>query len=98
MFINNFFNVDYFQDTQTSYRTEFGGSLDMDSERTTMGYFKKLADQQNYNEIITVDPSYEVHRFAPDLFAIHFYHNVIILEKGDNTYPSNFRKKMKTPV
>ena len=52
-----------------------------------MEFFKKLADGLNYNEISRKGyiPTY----FDKHIFSIHFYHNLVIILKGDNTEPSN---------
>ncbi|WP_375175176.1 class I SAM-dependent methyltransferase [Pseudooceanicola sp.] len=75
------------EDTQTSYWTQCGGSMDSADSRTTMNYFKALADGLNHAEypVADRDPSY----LDQTVVAIHFYHNIIVVEKGENTRPSN---------
>ena len=76
------------EDTQTSYWPEYGGSSDdRNTPRTTMGYFKALADGLNHDEIR--DPLYQPPTFAQHILALHFYHNLIFLEKGANREGSN---------
>ena len=71
------------EDLQTSYWTEFGGSED--DPRTSMNYFKKLADGLNWQERQGHTPSYvEQH-----IIAMHWYHNLLIIEKGKNDEKSN---------
>jgi hypothetical protein len=73
------------EDTQTAYWQNFSHPY-----RRTTDYFKVLTDGLNYNEIKSTGymPTY-LDRF---IFAIHFYHNLIIIFKGDNTEPSNVVK------
>jgi len=78
------------EDTQTSYWPEFGGSEDLSSPDTTMAFVKRLVDGLNHEEFLDVDyrPSYtDTH-----VRAVHCYHNLVIIEKGDNREGSNKRK------
>ncbi|OLD65982.1 MAG: hypothetical protein AUI47_00915 [Acidobacteria bacterium 13_1_40CM_2_68_5] len=76
------------EDTQTSYWPRFGGSSDrLGDADTIMGYFKKLADGLNYEEQIR--PGYLPTYFDKKISAIHFYHNLIFIFKGDNSEGSN---------
>lgn len=71
------------EDTQTSYWPKFGGtSDDFNDRRTTMGYFKALADGLNYEEFLKRDyqPSYT----DKHIVSMHFYHNLIFIHKGVN--------------
>ncbi len=80
------------EDTQTSYWPEFGGlSTELNSECTTMGFFKKLVDGLNYEEFLCEAhvPSY----FDKHIKAIHFYHNLVIIEKGGNDDGSHILSK-----
>ncbi|MFM6253419.1 MAG: hypothetical protein ACKPEQ_30470, partial [Dolichospermum sp.] len=50
---------------------------------TMMNYFRGFIDKVNYEEFNEKD-------YVPSLYetcitAIHFYHSVILIEKGDNT-------------
>jgi demethylmacrocin O-methyltransferase len=76
------------EDTQTSYWPALGGSsVDPDSDRTIVGFFKGLIHGLNHNEIAgehRPEMPYDEH-----VVAVSFYHNMIVIEKGDNTEPSN---------
>lgn len=74
------------EDTQTSYWAACGGSMERDAP-TTMNHFKMLADGLNHAEfpLAEYQPSY----MDLNILSIHFYHNLIIVEKGQNTLPSN---------
>lgn len=78
------------EDTQTSYWPEFGGSEDRDSPDTTMAFVKALLDGLNHEEFLDLDyrPSYtDTH-----VRSVHCYHNLVIIEKGDNQEGSNKRR------
>jgi hypothetical protein len=71
------------EDTQTSYWPGYGGSShDLNDPKTTMGYFKNLIDGLNHKEMIK--PGYSPSYFDRHIVAIHFYHNLIFIFKGDN--------------
>lgn len=74
------------EDTQTSYWEACGGSMDPAADKTTMNYFKSLADGLNHAEYPQAHSPSDLDR---SILSIHFYHNLIVVEKGDNTRPSN---------
>jgi 23S rRNA U2552 (ribose-2'-O)-methylase RlmE/FtsJ len=89
------------EDTHTSYWPsikkssglikEFNGnSDDLNSCKTTMGYFKSLCDGLNHMEY--VKPGYQSTYFDRNIKSIHFYHNLIFIFKGDNNIESLFLK------
>jgi hypothetical protein len=71
------------EDVQTSYWQRFGGSSgDLQRIDTTMGFLKQRVDGLNYAE-------YETQNYEPDYFdkhivAIHFFHNIVFIQKGLN--------------
>jgi hypothetical protein len=70
------------EDTQTSYWPEWGGATKVDDPDTSMAMLKRLADGLNYEEFVTepYHPSYtDLH-----VVGLHFYHNLVFLEKGRN--------------
>jgi demethylmacrocin O-methyltransferase len=76
------------EDTQTSYWPVLGGSSDdPDSPRTMMGFFKDMVHGLNHAEMIGEERAGA--RFDRDIVSISFYHNMVFIEKGDNTEPSN---------
>jgi demethylmacrocin O-methyltransferase len=77
------------EDVQTSYWPAYGGG-DLSSDgykASAMHFFKNLADGLNYSEYL-ID-GYEPSYYDKNIFSIGFYHNLIIIEKGDNTESSN---------
>ena len=69
------------EDTQTSYWPDFGGNVDNQCGETMMNYFKELADAVNYQEF---PGNGELAEFGAHITALHFYHNLVIIEKGSN--------------
>lgn len=78
------------EDTQTSYWPEFGGSEDRDSPDTTMAFVKRLLDGLNHEEFL--DQAYEPSYTDTHVRAVHCYHNLVIVEKGENREGSNKRR------
>jgi hypothetical protein len=70
------------EDVQTSYWPEWGGAEEPADTGTSMAFCKRLADGLNYEEF--VDPDYEPSYFDQHIKAVHFYHNLVIIEKGAN--------------
>ena len=81
------------EDTQTSYWPEFGGSEDRDSPDTTMGLVKRLVDGLNHEEFL--DPDYSATYTDTHVRAVHCYHNLVVLEKGENLEGSNKRSVLR---
>jgi Cephalosporin hydroxylase len=78
------------EDTQTSYWPDWKGSLDLGDPDTSMALVKRLIDGLNYEEFLPEDyaPSYtDLH-----VVAVHCYHNLVVIEKGDNREGSNKRQ------
>jgi hypothetical protein len=76
------------EDIQTSYWKPFGGdSTDLRNPATSMNFFKALTDCLNCAEIHRID--YEPTLFDRTIVAIHFYHNLIFIQKGRNDEGSN---------
>jgi hypothetical protein len=75
------------EDTQTSYWPRWGGSRDLDAKTTTMSLVKGLIDGLNYEEF--ADEDYEPSYTDLHVVAIHCYHNLVIMEKGNNEEGTN---------
>lgn len=74
------------EDVQTSYWPEYGGHARAhDDPGTTMGFFKQLTDGLNRSEM--PEGARAPGRFDGSVRAVHFYHNLIVIEKGDGTHP-----------
>ena len=76
------------EDVQTSYWPSFGGnSVDLNTTTTSIGFFKALIDALNYEELLK--PGYQPTYFDKHIIAMHFYHNLIVIKKGENNEGSN---------
>jgi len=76
------------EDTQTSYWKFAGGdSEDLRNPSTLMNFFKDLADGLNYQEVPR--QGYEPTVFDQTVVGVHFYHNLIFVQKGRNDERSN---------
>lgn len=76
------------EDTQTSYIEKYGGtSENMANARTSMNFFKSLADSLNHQEFQI--PDYQPTYYDQKVVAIHFYHNLVFVYKGNNDEKSN---------
>jgi hypothetical protein len=78
------------EDTQTSYWPDWKGSLDLDDPDTSMALVKRLIDGLNYEEFLTED--YEPTYADLHIVGVHCYHNLVVIEKGDNREGSNKRR------
>jgi hypothetical protein len=77
------------EDVQTSYWPQWKGSLDLDDPTTSMAMVKRLLDGLNHEEFL--DESYQPSYTDLHVRAVHCYHNLVIIEKGDNREGSNKR-------
>jgi len=75
------------EDTQTSYWPEWGGSESLDDPDTTMALVKRLVDGLNYEEF--VDEDYQPTYADRHVVGVHCYHNLVIIEKGENAEGTN---------
>jgi hypothetical protein len=78
------------EDIQTSYWPDWKGSLDLDDPHTSMAMVKRLLDGLNHEEFL--DDGYEPTYTDRHVVAVHCYHNLVVIEKGDNREGSNKRK------
>ncbi|MBA3783098.1 MAG: class I SAM-dependent methyltransferase [Nocardioides sp.] len=74
------------EDTQTSYWPEWGGQADPRARGTSMDLVKDLVDGLNFEEYVDQhEPSY-TDRWVR---SVHCYHNLVVVEKGDNVEGTN---------
>jgi demethylmacrocin O-methyltransferase len=78
------------EDIQTSYWPDWKGSLDPDDPTTSMAMVKRLLDGLNHEEFLV--EGYEATYTDQWVRAVHCYHNLVIIEKGDNREGSNKRR------
>ena len=81
------------EDIQSSYWPEWGGSEDLNSTETSMGLCKRLADGLNYEEF--VDEAYEPTYTDTHVVGVHFYHNLVFVQKGTNKEGTKRRQILK---
>jgi hypothetical protein len=78
------------EDTQTSYWQSYGGSSEcLNRADTIIGFLKGRIDGLNHVELETPGrpPSY----YDRNIVALHFYHNLVFVQKGANTEASTNR-------
>lgn len=81
------------EDLQTSYWPKFGGSHDPEAPGTSMAAFKRLADGLNHAERIGYAPTERDRAIR----GLHFYHNLVFVERGRNDEGSNILKQNVAP-
>lgn len=82
------------EDIQTSYWEDYGGdSKNLNNPKTAMNFMKSLTDCLNHQEIL--DEDYQDTYLDKTIVAMHFYHNLVFIYKGDNNEPSNIVKNHK---
>lgn len=84
------------EDTQTAYWPSHGGSSDdLQNAPTSMRLLKGLADGLNYEEFIR--PGYTPSYFDQHVTSVHFYHNLVVIQKGRNDEGSNYLLRNREP-
>ncbi len=81
------------EDTQTSYWPEWGGQEDPNDPTTSMAMLKRLADGLNYEEY--VDEGYQPSYTDRNVVGVHFYHNLVFIEKGTNAEGTRKRRILR---
>jgi hypothetical protein len=77
------------EDTQTAYWPEYGGAPPGDvAAPTSMNFLKGLADALNFREFPRSE-GWTPHPLGQHIVAMHFYHNLVFVQKGRNDEPSN---------
>jgi len=81
------------EDTQTSYWPEWGGHEDPENPGTSMAMLKRLTDGLNHVEFVTepYEPTYTDRRVV----GVHFYHNLVFIQKGVNDEGTRKRAILK---
>ncbi|MDF5735729.1 MULTISPECIES: hypothetical protein [unclassified Nostoc] len=64
-----------------------GGNVDLNASDTIMAMYKRLADGLNYEEFL--NPGYCPSYLDKNIVSVHFYHNQVIVYKGNNNEGSN---------
>ena len=83
------------EDVQTAFWPGFGGSPEDGAE--TMQLAHSILRGINHMEIAVAAPSFEPPPHAASIRALHAYHNLLVIEKGNNREPSNERYELSDP-
>ena len=76
------------EDTQTAYWPDMGGSSEnLQTVPTSMRLLKSLVDGLNHEEYI--NPGYVPTYYDQHIIGLHFYHNLVFVQKGRNQEGSN---------
>ena len=75
------------EDIQTAYWPTYGGQVTPGADGTAMSFFRKLADGLNHSEFLI--PGYQPSYFDRNILSLHFYHNMVVIYKGENNCSSN---------
>jgi len=81
------------EDVQTAFWPQFGGSAADGGE--TLKLARTVIECLNHAEIIAVDPSHSFPSFAKQIKALRAFHNMLVIDKGDNCEPSNSAYDLK---
>ena len=76
------------EDVQTTFWPNFGGSA-LDGG-ATMHLGRAILEHLNHAEIKIVQPGRQVSDLVKSIRSFHAWHNIFVVEKGDNAEPSNF--------
>jgi tetratricopeptide (TPR) repeat protein len=83
------------EDMQTTFWPLHGGSISRDG--ATMKLARTIVECLNHAEISIVDRSYSFPPFVRQIKALRAFHNVLVIDKGDNSEPSNFDYDFNNP-
>ena len=71
------------EDLETAYWPDYGGeSVNLKNEKTSINFFKALVDSLNHSELIL--PGFQASYSDLHIKGIHFYHNMVFIQKGRN--------------
>jgi hypothetical protein len=83
------------EDVQTAFWPSFGGSTMHGGE--TVKLTRTVIECLNHAEIAVADRSHSFPSFAKQIKALRAFHNVLVIDKGDNSEPSNFAYDLNNP-
>jgi hypothetical protein len=83
------------EDAQTAFWPSFGGSPQHGAE--TMSLARTVIECLNHAEIAIADRSHLFPPFANKIKSLRAFHNVFVIDKGDNSEPSNFALDLHNP-
>ncbi len=72
------------EDTETAYIPKFGGSSEQREEvKSSINFFKSLIHGLHYNDFQL--EGYEPTYYDQNILSLFFYHNMVFIQKGDNS-------------
>jgi Methyltransferase domain len=83
------------EDVQTCFWPKFGGSP-VDGG-ATMKLASRILGWLNHAEIRVEHPNLQLPAFATGIRSLRAYHNLLVIEKGDNSEPSNHGYSLDNP-
>ncbi|MGD0025113.1 MAG: hypothetical protein ABSC37_10905 [Xanthobacteraceae bacterium] len=83
------------EDVQTAFWPHFGGSILHGGD--TLKLARTVIECLNHAEIAVVDRSHSFPLFAKEIKAFRAFHNLLVIEKGDNCEPSNGAYDLNNP-
>lgn len=84
------------EDIQTAFWPQFGGSILHGGD--TVKLARTLIECLNHAELVVFDRTHALPAFAKQVRSFHAFHNLFVIEKGDNAEPSNFAYDLANPV
>jgi hypothetical protein len=82
------------EDVQTTFWPETGGSR---QGGATMELALQLLRDLNHAEIAAAQPEAQPSQWANRVRAVRAYHNLLVIDSGDNREPSNFNYRLDNP-
>ncbi len=82
------------EDVQTTFWPQFGGSA---LGGATMRLAMAMLENLHHAEIKVAHPTRHVDDLSKSIRSFHAFHNLFVIEKGDNTEPSNHRFRLDNP-
>jgi demethylmacrocin O-methyltransferase len=82
------------EDIQTAYWPSYGGGIN--GPRTSMKYFKDLADGLNHMEYPI--PDYRPTYYDQNIVEISFFHNLVFIRKGKNDEKTNCPEHIQSGI
>jgi hypothetical protein len=83
------------EDVQTAFWPNFGGSIP--DGGVTVKLARTVIGCLNHAEIAIADPYHSFPLYAKEIKALRAFHNLLVIEKGDNGEPSNFAYDLNNP-
>jgi hypothetical protein len=83
------------EDMQTAFWPQFGGSL-LDGG-DTVKLVRTIIECLNHAEILAVAPPPSLPPFARQIKSLRAFHNVLVVDKGDNREPSTLAYDLNNP-